>query len=250
MGPESVVSILVGSTISSFGNDLDLEAKVACAGMLAFFVGLLLLILGLCRFGFLDNTLSRPILRGFISAIAIIIIVEQFEKLTGISLPPGHTTSFDKLRYLFENMHLLHTMTFFIGVSSVLMLLSFKILKKKFGNALIFKYLPGILVVVSLWILMTFALRLDKQGVKILGDITGGFPKPSFPLAKYYKYAKELIQPAAVIAIVGFVESVAVCKTYAQKHSYSISANRELVALGVSNIFGSFMKAYRKNYEL
>src|SRR4051794_35771888 len=84
IGPEALVSMLVGSSVSQqqkyLGNEdtIDPESAIAIAGLVTFFVGILTFILGIIRLGFLDSVLSRALLRGFISAVAIVIMIEQF----------------------------------------------------------------------------------------------------------------------------------------------------------------------------
>lgn len=104
-------------------------------------------------------------------------------------------------------------------------------------------------VIASIVICRSF--HLDQSGLDILGLVghpSSGYslplPVPSVPKLPEHADIKAIIVNAAIIAIIGFVESVAAAKTFARKHTYFVSANRELVALGIANIFGSLFQSF------
>ena len=106
------------------------------------------------------------------------------------------------------------------------------------------RLLPSALLVLLLAVLLSYSLRLDQYGLQILGDVDGGFPFPAVPPLSDFALVRQLFSPALFIAVIGFVESMAVAKKYAAIHRYTVSTNRELVALGASNLLGSFFGAY------
>jgi MFS superfamily sulfate permease-like transporter len=93
----------------------------------------------------------------------------------------------------------------------------FKIFKKLYPKLKILTYIPGILVVVTFWLILSKTINLQKEGVDILGEVRSGFPKFTFPILNGMDYITTLLQPSIIIAIAGFVESIIVCKTYARK---------------------------------
>jgi len=100
---------------------------------------------------------------------------------------------------------------------------------------------PPILLVVVISIVITAALHLENEGLAILGKFPTTLPVPYPPKFHSLELVSDLIQPAVIISIVGFVESMAVSKQCATKHNYNVRPNRELVALGVCNLVGSFI---------
>jgi high affinity sulfate transporter 1 len=244
-GPDTVASVLVGLTIQEQNPD----DPAGFAHILALLAGLFLFTLGIFRFGFLDNVLSRPLLSGFINAVAAIIVMEQFDSIMGVPNPEAH--EWHKIVHVFEHITEVNWQTIVIGVCSVIYLLAFRIANKwiqKSGTKRIWltsiRFIPAILVVVILSTVFTYVFRLDKQGVRILGEINSKFPVPAPPPINSITDISDALQPALIIGILGFIESIIVAKYYAMKHHYGVSPNRELVALGIANLIGSFFKIY------
>ncbi|CAH1769153.1 8152_t:CDS:2, partial [Entrophospora sp. SA101] len=135
IGPEALVAMLVGSSVAQQQQYLDKEDDASVAIMIAslitFFVGILTFILGIVRLGFIDSVLSRALLRGFISAVAIVIIIEQclvMLRLTDLNhhvgRELGHASStLDKFIYIVNNIEQSHIPTAIISFSSLLFLL-------------------------------------------------------------------------------------------------------------------------------
>lgn len=91
--------------------------------------------------------------------------------------------------------------------------------------------------------LLSYSLGWQKHGVVILQQVQGGLLAPGMPPITPSSVSA-LLLPAILIAVIGFVESIVVAKTYAALNAYTISPNRELVALGVSNVLGSLCHSY------
>jgi MFS superfamily sulfate permease-like transporter len=201
--------------------------------------GLLCLALGLLRVGFLDNVLSRPLLCGFVNAVATTIILEQLDQLFG--LPSDHEHGWKRLIHWIENVHLTHWVTLCMGIITIYIIFMIKFTKTRFS---FMKFVPETMIVVIVGTLVTGLARLDTIGVSVLGEIAQGFPVPRPPRLDQFQAAVSLFPSAALIAIIGFIEHIVAAKVYATKHNYPISANRELVALGVTNTMGSFFSTY------
>ncbi|CAG8631176.1 2165_t:CDS:2, partial [Acaulospora morrowiae] len=256
MGPEALVSMLIGSSVAQqqkyTGHEGDVDTAIAIAGLITFFVGILTFILGIFRLGFLDSVLSRALLRGFISAVAIVIIIEQFLIMLGLTEIAtldgiGHASStLEKFIYIITHIHQAHGLTAIVAFSSLTFLLVFRALKlklsKHYPQA---QFIPEILICVIVFTILCSFFRWYEGGVSILGQIKGGgFPSfriPNPPAAAHYK---DCFETAVLISVVGFVESIVITKTYATKYNYSVSANRELVALGAANLIGSLFQCF------
>jgi len=99
------------------------------------------------------------------------------------------------------------------------------------------------MIVVVVSTIVSWSCKLDTQGLAIMGNVTGGFIPPKWP--EFTPTRLGLMAPnAVVIVIVGFVESIIVAKLFASKNGYALSDNRELVAIGASNLFSSLFGAY------
>jgi len=233
VGPVAMDSLIVASgvaTLAKIGTDHFIEFAI----LLAFMMGVLQLLFGLFRLGFLVNFLSKPVISGFTSAAALIIGLNQLKHLTGIDLARNN-----KLQNIIveAGTHIseTHWLTFIIGVVAIIIL----VLLKKY-----YKKIPAALVVVVLSVLVVWLFHLDKQGVKIVGDIPRGLPNfkmPVFDMA----IMKQLFPIALTLSFIAFLEAISVAKAIELKHNdYKVVPNQELIAIGMSNIVGSFFQTY------
>ncbi|KAH7909601.1 sulfate transporter family-domain-containing protein, partial [Hygrophoropsis aurantiaca] len=211
-------------------------------------VGLFSSILGFFRLGFLDVVLSRALLRGFVTAVAVVITVEQLIPMFGLTalehqLNPE--TTFDKILFIVENVwESNHQLTVIISFSVLLILIFLRTVKGFFKKYSFIYRLPEVLIVVVAATFISDKLRWDADGVDILGavPISTGSQFFQFPLNGFtHKYIKGTTSTAILISVIGFLDSIVAAKQNADRFGYSISPNRELVALGASNLFGSLV---------
>ncbi|CAG8590868.1 10993_t:CDS:2 [Funneliformis mosseae] len=255
IGPEALVSMLVGSSVSQqqkyLGKEGDPETAIMIAGLVTFFVGILTFILGIVRLGFLDSVLSRALLRGFISAVALVIMIEQFLTMFRLSDMAaedgiGHASSTVEIFiYIITHLHLAHRLTTIVSFSSLAFLLLFGRLKKRIAKRWPnVQFIPEILICVIIFTILCKTFEWNKNGVYILGSVKGSGFRFRIPIAPSFPHLIDCFETAALISVIGFVESIVVTKTYATKHNYAVSANRELVALGTANLIGSFFQSF------
>ncbi|KAI7905826.1 sulfate transporter family-domain-containing protein [Cokeromyces recurvatus] len=248
VGPEATLALLIGSSIAQQEHiqsvdDYQID-PLAWACLMTLFVGLFTLLLGIFRLGFLDSLMSRALLRGFISGVALVVMVQQAITLFGLvelSKEWGiseASTTVERLYFLIKNMNHAHGLSTVVSIISIFILLAMRILKAKHGQSKKwFQLFPDVLVVVVLSILLTQHYNWDHKGLAILGKIeSAGIPLPSIPSFPPSKHMKDLLVTSAMISIIGFVESIVIAKIYSSRRNYSVSPNRELVALGVANI--------------
>jgi SulP family sulfate permease len=232
VGPVAMVSLLVASGVGALAPQGTPE-YVALAVLLALLVGVIQIVMGVARLGFLTNFLSHPVLSGFTSAAALIIGFSQLKPLMGVSLPGGnhiHVILWAAVQKIGE----VNPATLALGLGSVAVLLGIKKWRPMF---------PGALVVVLLGTLLSWGLGLKAQGVSIVGEVPAGFPTPSLP-GLDWGAMKALLPTALTISLVGFMESISVGKSFARKGRYELDPNQELVALGGANLAGSFFGIY------
>ncbi|KAG8929775.1 hypothetical protein FRC02_005088, partial [Tulasnella sp. 418] len=217
--------------------------------IITFQVGMISFLLGLFRLGFIDVVLSRALLRGFVTAVAVVIMIEQLIPMLGLAhlehLYNPHTTV-DKFLFLLENAWTnTHTLTAIISFASLTCLILARIVKARLRPHFpaIF-YIPEVFLFVVLATVMCDVLDWDDKGVSILGtvDVHRGGSLFQFPLTrKNLSYLKATTSTSLLIAIAGFIDSITAAKQNGSRFGYSISPNRELVALGAGNLAGSFL---------
>jgi len=191
---------------------------------LAITVGLIAILAGLLRLGFLANFISEPVMKGFIIGLALTIIAGQIPKLFGIH--KGEGDFFAQLWHLVTHLDQTSGITLLVGVASLGLVLGLK----RWLPAV-----PGSLVTVLLGIAAVHVFDLAAHGVKIVGPIQSGLPAFGLPNVAAHSYLD--LAPAAIgVMLVGFAEALGAGKTYAAKEHYEIDPNRELIALGAANL--------------
>ncbi len=232
VGPVAIVSLLTASALAPLVEE-GTAGYVAAAALLAIMVGVVHLVLGVGRLGFLVNFLSHSVLVGFTAAAAIIIGSSQVKHLLGVSIPRQehfHDTVWQIVRAL-PNAH---GPTTLLAVGALATLL---ILKRRRSSV------PAALVVVIGSILLVELFDLDLRGVRVVGDIPDSLP--AFVLPTFDgSLIVNLFGTALVITLVGFMESIAVAKVYARRHRYDLDPNAELVALGAANVASGVFGGY------
>ncbi len=232
VGPVAIVSLLVAAGVAPLA-DGDPQRYIELALLLALMVGVLQLGMGLLRFGFLTNFLSHPVLAGFTSAAALIIGASQLRHLVGVDLPSGHEVHRIVLA-LAEQAGAVQPLTLALGLGGIVLLVALR----RWVPAI-----PGALALVVVATGLVWALDLQATGVQVVGEVPGGLPAPSLPPLEM-QAVMDLLPAALTIALVGFMESIAVAKVYATRNRYDVDANQELVALGTANLAGAFFRAF------
>jgi sulfate permease, SulP family len=191
---------------------------------LAVTTGLLALVAGLLRLGFLASFISEPVLKGFIIGLALTIIVGQLPELFGVD--KGGGSFFEKLWDLLGRLGQTSGSTLAVGLASLALVLGLRRLAP---------VVPGSLAAVLLGIAAVGLFDLDGHGVEIVGRIDSGLPALGLPGVTAADYLA-LAPAAAGVMLVGFAEGLGAAKTYAAAHHYEVDANRELLGLGAANL--------------
>lgn len=247
VGPVAVVSLMTAAAVGNLA--LQGTAEYAAAAIiLAFLSGLILIVMGVFRLGFLANFLSHPVVAGFITASGIIIAFSQLKHILGVSAS-GHNLA-ELLHSLISHLGQVNIPTLIIGVTSTAFLfwvrkglkplLLARGLKPRTADILA-KAGPVAAVVVTT--LVTALFGLQNYGVAIVGDVPRGLPPltwPSFDMSVW----SSLFGSAVLISIIGFVESVSVAQTLAAKKRQRIVPDQELIGLGASNIAAAVSGGY------
>jgi SulP family sulfate permease len=232
VGPVAMVSLLVATGVGAVAG-ADGALYISLAVVLALLVGALQLVLGLARFGFLVNFLSHPVLTGFTSAAALIIGLSQLKHLLGVEIGRTHLVH-EIILEAAAQASALHLPTVLLGLSAIVLLIALKRWKKTF---------PGALAAVAATTVVVWVMNLEVAGVRIVGTVPGGLPSLSLPSVSLAQVGA-LMPSALAIALVGFMESIAIAKSLAARHRYEVDANQELVGLGLANLVGGLFQSY------
>ena len=233
VGPVAMDSLLVAAGLGAL-SIVDSNQYIQMAILLALTIGAIQFLLGLLKMGFIVNFLSKPVISGFTSAAAIIICLNQLRHILGISISQSNKIHvFTSALMQSETPINLHSLI--IGIVSIILLILIKGWSSKIPSALV------IVVIGICWV--TFTNQIQPS-VAIVGNIPDGLPNFSFPPLKW-EIIKELIPISLTIALVAFMEAISIAKSIQEKHkTYEINPNQELLALGASNMIGSFFQSY------
>ena len=232
VGPVAIVSLLTATALAPIVDE-GTTGYLEAAALLALLVGVIHVVLGVGRLGFLVNFLSHSVLVGFTAAAAIIIGFSQVKHLLGISIP--RTEHFyENVVEVTKGLSDTHLTTLVIGIGALACLLVLKRLAPR---------IPGALVVVVTSILVVEAFDLQARGVKTVGEIPDSLPTFGIP-GFDGSLIGQLLPTALVITIVGFMESIAVAKVYARRHHYDVEPNTELIGLGAANLASGVFGGY------
>lgn len=231
VGPVAMDSLLVLAALGSLGQ-MPPEKYIAAAATLALLVGVCQILMGLFRLGYLVTFLSQPVLSGFTSAAALLIAVSQVPHLLGVKRIQG-TSLIEMLGALLPELPHAQLSTLLVSVLSVTLLL----LQKRY-----LPKAPGTLFVIVVATLVPFLVGSSGQ-ISVVGSVPGGLPSLKMPLLDA-SLVGALAPSALMIALVGFMESIAVGRIYAKRTNYFIHADRELLALGLANSIAGVFRGY------
>jgi SulP family sulfate permease len=247
VGPVAVISLMTltaASAIAPPGSPNFIAATL----ILALLSGLILIVMGVLRLGFLANLLSHPVVSGFITASGIIIATSQLKSVLGIKAS-GEAMP-ELVSTLIENAKDTNLYTLAIGVTATGFLFwvrkGLKPMLVGFGLAarpadLVAKAGPIVAVALSIFAVIVF--DLEAKGVKVVGNIPQSLPPFTVPLFDAELWQRLAI-PALLLSIIGFVESVSVAQTLAAKKRQRIVPDQELIGLGAANVAAAFSGGY------
>lgn len=231
VNPDSAACAIVAATLAPLAAS-DPTRYGDLSIMLTLIAGLLCIIGGLARLGVIANFLSKPILSGYMNGIALSIIISQLGALLGFEVAAGGF--FRKLYEVLSRLGETHIATFAVGLTVFIFLRIFKAVAPK---------APAPLVAAVLGIVAVYLLGLDRQGVAVLGSVPAGFPSPRLPSIA----AGELVPltlGAGGLVLVCFCSMVSTARGFAGKNGYTIDANRDLIALGFSNLASGLSRGF------
>ena len=233
VGPVAIDSLIVASGLGII-SILSPEQYILMAISLAFIVGSFQILMALFRFSFIAALLCKPLINGFISALAIIIGFSQLKYLLGIHI--SQTSLIQNILIdIFNNINQINISTLLLGLSSILIIIFFKKFRPKF---------PIYFIVLILGTFVSYIFNLNKLGIEVVENIPKGLPEFKIPVLNYDVFF-DLFNVGITLAILGYIHAISIAKKLEEKHNYyKIDANQELFAIGMSNIIGSLFQSY------
>ena len=244
VGPVAITAIMTFAVLSPLAAPGSSQ-YLMLAATLSLFSGLLVLVFGALRLGFLSQLLSRPVISGFISGSAVLIVLSQIKFLLGIS--PQGSSSWQVLISLFEHASQTNPITLAIGATSLVLLFVARrwlagaltgvgVRKRRAEFAV--RLTPLVVLIVATGVVI--ALELDvKRGVAVVGEVKEGLASFTFFMPDP-QMLELLVGPALILALIGMVQNITMAQALAIRRREKVDANRELVGLGAANITAAF----------
>jgi high affinity sulfate transporter 1 len=232
-GPSATVAAVSFSVVGGLAASPNSDEWVAYTAALALMVGIIFIVLGLLRMGWISNFLSKAVLEGFIFAFGVGLIVDQSHKILGV--PKVEGSYWNVLVGTLREISQTNVPTLLIGSAAILFLLAMRRYFPKW---------PRALIVVALGILVSSALSLNANyGVSIVGPVPTGLPALSIPTFSLGDVSTLLLGGLAVI-FVGFSETLAAARDKASRHQYEIDVSQEMIAQGMASGVSGLLGGY------
>ncbi|KAK5849347.1 hypothetical protein PBY51_008997 [Eleginops maclovinus] len=263
VGTFAVISLMIGGVVVREAPDdmfyfppvngtnasavLDVEARdarrVQVAVVLTTLVGIIQVVLGLLRFGFVAIYLTEPLVRGFTTAAAVHVVVSQLKYLLGVKTPrfSGPLSALFSIQAVFSDITSTNVSTLIMGLVCIVFLYAVKDLNERFKKKLPIP-IPGEIIVVIVSTGVSYGMSLsDDYRVDVVGKIPSGLLAPAAP---DFSLLPRLVTDSFAVAIVGFSMGISLAKIFALKHGYKVDGNQELIALGLCNFISSFFHTF------
>ncbi len=237
VGATSATAALIASTVVALGvTSADMPTYQAYAVTLVLVIGVVFLVAGLAKLGWVTQFLSKPVMDGFVTGLAIFVAVGQLNKLFGVE--KGHGNVFQKFFAVIQQLPEANWVTFAVGISALALLFLLPRWNKK---------IPAGLVVLFGSIAISTAFNLNANyGVEVAGTLPQGLPSVSLPKVPLDAILS-MILPALGIFLLAYSEALGVAREFAEKHHYEVDADQELNAHAFANLasglFGGMIAA-------
>ena len=247
VGPTAVVSLMTAACIVA----LPEEQRIVGAAIVAVMTGVILIVAGILRAGFLMNFVSRPVVSAYITGAALLIIISQLRHILGVD--GGGRTAFAMLSSLRDQLGSIHGLTFLVGGIALLAFwlarnsVAYRLVKAGMRSRrarMASRIAPILIILIAMG--MSAGFGLAYQGLATVGPVPAGLPPIGLPSGDMALF-EQLLMPAAVIAIVAFVDSTSTAQELAARRRENVNADRELLGLGAANLAAGLTGGYAVN---
>ena len=231
IGPDAATCLLVAASLAPLAQG-DAQRYLALMPALTLLTGVLYLVAGALRLGFISSFLSKPILTGYLNGIALLILAGQLPKLFGY---PGHERSFvPQVEEFVRHLGAIHVPTATVGLAVMAGLLIMRRVAPSWPASLM-AVIGGIAAVAL------FGLR--ARGVDVIGALPSGMPTPRLPAFAVSTY-RDLLNDAAAIMLISFTSGMLTSRSFAQRNHYKVDANQDLIAFGLANLVSGLVQGF------
>uniref|UniRef100_A0A8C2A581 Solute carrier family 26 member 3 n=1 Tax=Cyprinus carpio TaxID=7962 RepID=A0A8C2A581_CYPCA len=262
VGAFPILSLMVGAVVTRLVPDggppanitgfegLSMEQqRVLVASSVTFVMGAFQLIMGLLQVGFIVMYLSETLVSGFTTAAAVHILVSQLRFVLGLDFPGVNGPL--AIVYTLENVFSDITNTNVADLVTSIVIMALVLIVKEINDRFKSKLpvpIPIEVIVTVIACGVSYAFNFEKRfNVVVVGEMVDGYESP---IAPNLEVIKESAVEAFPMAIVGFAVAFSVAKVYSVKHDYTIDGNQELLAFGVSNMFGASFRSFAASTAL
>jgi high affinity sulfate transporter 1 len=233
LGPDSALAAIILSVVLSLSGG-DPARAIVIASAMAVVSGLVCILIGALRLGFVTELLSKPIRYGYMNGIALTVLISQLPKLLGFSIEDAGFLGDIVLIFKAIVGGKINWAAFAVGGGTLVAIL---LLKR-------FQKFPGLLLAVVAATLVVAIWDLDAAaGVKVLGPLPQGLPEFALPLISAADLRQVLVGGCAV-ALVAFADTSVLSRTYAARLRTAVDPNREMIGLGAANLAAGFFQGF------
>jgi len=224
----SVVGVMIAAELVDAGATPDPATYQLYATAFVLVVGVVFFVAGIARLGFITQFLSKPVMDGFVTGLALFVAVGQLNKLFGV--PKGEGNTVEKFMAILRELPQANWVTFAVGASALALLFLLPRWNKK---------IPAGLIVLFGYIALSTVLGLyANYGVEVVGSLPQGLPKLRLPLVPVAAFVA-MIAPAIGVLLVAYSEALGVAREFGEKHGYEVDPNQELNAHALANLASS-----------
>jgi high affinity sulfate transporter 1 len=224
-GPSSGLAAVAASAVAAAGIT-GLETAASFVAMVTLMSGILLLVVAVCRMGWIAQFLSRAVVTGFLFGAAIDVVIGELPKLTGTDV--SGSNPLQELRVWLQTIGDADGATVLVGAIALVVV---------FGLRAVAPRIPGALVLVVGGLLASWSFDLGARGVALVGDIPRGLPSFEVPDGQLLgDHTGVVVLAAVALVLIGFSQTAGDSRLFAAKHRYRIDINQESLAQGMANV--------------
>jgi high affinity sulfate transporter 1 len=224
-GPSSGLAAVAASAVAAAGIT-GLETAASFVAMVTLMSGILLLVVAVCRMGWIAQFLSRAVVTGFLFGAAIDVVIGELPKLTGTDV--SGSNPLQELRVWLQTIGDADGATVLVGAVALVVVFCLRAVAPR---------IPGALVLVVGGLLASWSFDLGARGVALVGDIPRGLPSFEVPDGRLLgDHTGVVVLAAVALVLIGFSQTAGDSRLFAAKHRYRIDINQESLAQGMANV--------------
>ena len=231
VGPDIAICLLMGAAVRPLAHG-DATHATGLIGTLTVLSGLVLILGAVARLGAVANFFSKPVLVGYMTGAALILVASQLDKLFGVTLE--HRDFFPRLAELCRKLGGTNSATLILGLTLIVLWIALRNYSRT---------IPSSLVICVVGATASVALGLERRGVAVVGSLPAGLPGWNLPPFDWPDILA-LLPAVAGVALLSYTEDILLARDFGAKNGYEVNANQELVALGVGDILTGFLQGF------